>query len=878
MIGHITLPSHLAQVAQRLNVVGVNDSADTWMMTSYVAESFVKTLAIVLAAGSRKSNPNIAHKLEYTLVRADGLGSWEQSISDCTGQAYAGYLDSDLQELVIWITKKRVRTEDEWARNAAGKCARVLELLGMPETEVPRRFTVRFLLGQLVRIRNKTKAHGAAGPDFFEKANPLYIDAVSITLENCPICHWEWFHLSVRPVKDTVKAVRLAGLDPKHVVAAECESLRPDIDGLHFRSHPRGHLFHCGELLRCNRECSKFSVPNGAYTDTGVAEFLDYGCGQVEHVMLPAYLKPPVPLPPSATEGMDDLDIFSNVFGNLPESSKHYVARPALEQELVERLKDRNHPIITLHGRGGIGKTSLALQVVHSLCADATPLFDHVLWMSARDLELRPSGASDVRRHIANLDTVCRLLGPLLDIEVSAEQFSRVLHEPQSINSSGILFIFDNFETLDDPRSLHKFLDTHTHLPNKILITSRERAFKGDYPIEVGGMEYDEAEALLKQEAIALQIEEILSDAMLEEIFDYTDGHPYVMQVLLGEIAKEGHKIPLKSLVPRRTDLLSVVFERSFNRLSTEARWTFLCTANWRSVVPELALLVVLGLRDLDAERGLEECVRLSLLTRQELSDGAYAYMAPELARHFGKRKLEGDPDRLLIREDLELVRAFGPVTSMEVSDLGTNVLVERFLNHCMERVSFCDHTAKVRLDAIVTNVAELHPRAWPRVAELRTAVGAKVEKIREALRRAVEEMPYDKDVWLKRARFEKDQGADGAMIAALVSAVDADPADINLIREVAFELCRYIDDHKHEIPPTRRGVYLASVRSHMEKVSASLDATGLSRLSWLFLLEEDLDGAWRFANEGLKRESTNNHCRRIVEKLNKQDDFFPPT
>jgi hypothetical protein len=877
MIDHGTVPTHLAKVMQRLNVEGAEGSADTWMMTSYVAETFVKTLAIVLAAGIRKSSPVVAHKIGYLLARADGLGVWETVIKDCTGQAYAGYLDSDLQELVTWVIKKRTRGEDEWAQQTAKQLAQILDLLGMPETDLPRKLTVRFLLSQLVRVRNKTKAHGAVGADFFAKANTIYIDAIRSIIESCPIVRWEWLHLSVRQGKNTVRAVRLEGVDPKHLPAAQCESLVPEVDGLHFRSHNRGALFHCGDLVRCNRECSTFYVPNGSYTQAGVAEFLNYGSGAVEHVELPAYLQPPAPMPASVTEGQDELDIFSNVYGNLPQRQEGYVARPAIEHELDIRLRDKNHPILSLHGRGGIGKTSLALQAVHRLSDETSPLFEHILWMSARDLELKMSGATDVRRHVANLDAVCRLIGKMFDIDPTPEALALVLQDPQSIDSVGVLMVFDNFETLDDPKMVQRFLDTHTHAPNKVLITSRERSFKGDYPIEVGGMESDEATALLKQEAEALQIGRILTDAMVEEVFEYTDGHPYAMRVLLGETAKEERRIPLKSLVPRRMDLLSVVFERSFNRLSTEARWAFLCVTNFRSVIPELAMLVVLGLRDLDAELGLNECVRFSLLGRQELVDGEFAYSAPELARHFGKRKLEGDPDRLLIREDLQLLQGFGPIRKGQASDLSTDKLVARFVEHSKSRSRqhSCDQTAKEQLQEAVTSIAELHPAAWPLVAEFRTITGCPTEMIGQAWRWAVEEMPNDKDVWMSRARFEKDRGSNDAMISSMVSAVEADPTDVRLIRDVARELAKYLFERKHEIPATRRGVYLASVRTHMESVSGDLDATGLSRLAHLFLLEEDTAGAWKYANAGLERDPANTHCLKLVENLHNQG-FVP--
>lgn len=871
MINPDLLPTHLALVARRCHAVGPNSSADTFLMTSYLVESLIKTTAITLLAGVRKSSPNISKKFEYELIRADGLGSWEAVIGDFMGQSNSGYVDADLQALLAWLTKRRTQAEDAWAKTAITRCAEVLKLLGVLDAEMPTRPTIRFLFGQLVRIRNKTKAHGAVGPDFFDEANPKFIEATQLLLENCPISSWDWYYLSVREEKATVRAISLRGLSPQHVRGEDSEQLRPKRAGIHFRTHPRGHILWCGELLQSNREYSEFMIPNGGYTDKGVAEFIDYGIGRTNSVSLPQYLTPPAPLPPSATEGLSVLDVFSNVFGNLPPRPTHYVQRPKLENELSERLRDRNHTIITLHGRGGIGKTSLALRAAYQLSDEETPQFDHILWLSARDLELHPSGATDVRRAVSDLQSVAKAVGRLLEVETTVESLASLLQAQMQGGSRGILLIFDNFETLDDPKEVHRFLDTHTHIPNKIMITSRERAFKGDYPIEVGGMEFDEAASLLHQEANSLKIGNIVTDEVVENIFEYTDGHAYVMRVLLGEIAKDGRWVAPKSLVSRRGDLLNVVFERSFNKLTLDGKWVFLCVANWRSVVPELSLLVVLGQRDLDVERGIEECVRLALLVRHEFADESFGFSVPELARLFARKKLEGDPDRLVLQEDKEALTQFGVLVPSTVSSKTTEDVVRAFVEKCVLTVVDNDEQKKLRIDSILESISELWPAAWLGLAQYRQRIGDSPDRIGQALRRAVEERPNDKDVWLERAAFAKLQKDASIHVASMISAVEADPSDLELIRDTAFLLCQYLDAHKFEIPQARRGVYLASVRSRMERLSARLDATGLSRLAWLFLLEGDLSGAWKYANEGLTKDVTNSHCLKIVERLEAQ-------
>src|SRR5437899_136122 len=127
-----------------------------------------------------------------------------------------------------------------------------------------------------------------------------------------------------------------------------------------------------------------------------------------------------------------------------------------------------------------------------------------------------------------------------------------------------------------------------------------------------------------------------------------------MMRVVLGEMVKEGRYTSPKQLIPRRMDIVDAVFERSFNKLSDAGRNVFLTVANWKSEISELALLVVLGQRGLDVEAGLEECKRLSMILPNEMLNHQPSYSAPQLARVFGHKKLQGDADRLVIQEDLE--------------------------------------------------------------------------------------------------------------------------------------------------------------------------------------------------------------------------------
>jgi hypothetical protein len=127
-----------------------------------------------------------------------------------------------------------------------------------------------------------------------------------------------------------------------------------------------------------------------------------------------------------------------------------------------------------------------------------------------------------------------RLISPA---EALKEDFDQVRYLASALSSSPIgtplLFIVDNFETVCNPAELFTWLDTYIRLPNKVLITTRFRDFKGDYPVDVFGMTESES----------------LTGEYKGEVIRESDGHPYVIKILLGEVAKAGALVAIRRVV-----------------------------------------------------------------------------------------------------------------------------------------------------------------------------------------------------------------------------------------------------------------------------------------------------------------------------------------
>jgi hypothetical protein len=875
-LDHTCLPTPIASVVKRIGQSDPGDLALAYLETSYLAEICLKMLGVVIHAALRNSARDIAYRFGYRMIRADGLGEWESCIREAASQQQVvSYMPPEFQPLISWLAKKRSGPSEEELvfQNVHKQANEILELLGVEAPTYTKSLTVFHLLVLLAQIRNKTKAHGAVTSDFYASANQKYFTLVSLLIATCPVTTWKWIYIRRRDT-NSLAGQLLNGLAPRHLRVDELAGVHAHgSDGIYIQPTDSQRLFYNGELLRTNRQCDEFYFPNGGATATGNAEFIDYGRGAYTQLPIPEFQRLPLPLPPSETEGLSKIDVQSNVFGNLPQLPSEYVRRPGLETELLERLKDRNHTIISLHGGGGMGKTTLALHAAHELSKESIPVFDQIIWFSARDVDLTISGEKTVKPNVVNINDVAKRLNQVLaplGIEASVESFSEMLRVPHSDHPRGTLFIFDNFETFADTKGLHIFLDQHTHIPNKVLITSRERAFKADFPIEVRGMEFPEANELMRQTARELGKEVLLNDDIIDKVYQFTGGHAYAMRVMIGELAKEGKYVPPAQVFNRRESIVDAVFERSFNKLTEAGRWVFLVVANWKAEVPELSLFVVLGARGLDVDQGVQECERLSLVSPHDTETLGRIYTCPQLARIFAKKKLQGDSDKLLIDEDLSALQKFGVYTVFASSKKKGGVQFEKFVEHCrnMMRQGEVD---KDKGNRLLEGLANMWPEGWLHLAEYRRDAGFTDTETSYAFRRAVEECPFNKFAWIERAAFAQKTGDFQAEVASLVSSVDADPQDVEHLRDVAFRLCQFMNDHKADIPFTRRGVYLASVREHMRRHANVLDATGLSRLAWLYLLEENIDQAHHFASLGCTKEPYNPHCLRILERVDRQ-------
>ena len=127
-----------------------------------------------------------------------------------------------------------------------------------------------------------------------------------------------------------------------------------------------------------------------------------------------------------------------------------------------------------------------------------------------------------------------------------------------------------------------------------------------------------------------------------------SDGHPYIIKILLGEVAKAKALVKVERIVASKDQILDALFERTYTSLSPAAKQVFLTMSNWRSTIPRVALEAVMlrpANERMDVEDAIDELIRSSFIeTIATQEQGESVLSVPLAAAVFGQKKLRASP------------------------------------------------------------------------------------------------------------------------------------------------------------------------------------------------------------------------------------------
>ena len=795
---------------------------------------------------------------EYRLLRADGIGEWERVLSELlTGPANA-LLRPETRPHIFELTENSRLGEmgTSWQRDCLESLEKAYQAIDAAGPKLSDKVSLRWWFSSFAQLRNRTRGHGALTAEKASLAAQPLAHSIELLASNAGFLRIPWLHLH-QNLNSRYRITTLAG-DPYQYAYLKSEShhrLESGVVHLGF-----GKALIPSPLVEGRAGLSELAVANGVMRHDGRAEFLNYVTDERTQQNRSRWLALPERLPESETRALPTLNVLGRTYSNLPERLANYVPRTEIETSLRKLLADDRHPVITLVGLGGVGKTSLAVEVLHQVAHETK--FFAILWFSARDIDLLPTGPKAVRPDVLTKEDVAKAYLSMMTEErsdrISGAQSLEAWTDAMTNGYGGdpVLFVFDNFETVANPEDLYQYIDQYVRLPNKVLITTRMRTFKADYPLEVHGMSKSEFEILAANTAQALNVSALLTAQYLESLFEETGGHPYLTKIVLGEVAKSQSASKVERMIGKQEDVLHTLFERTFGSLSAGAQRVFLTLCSWRSLVPAIALEAAImrpSNERFDVTAALDELHRSSLIELQSGEGGVEFASVPLSAYLFGQGKLRVSPLKPAIEMDSRLLQQLGPMRASDVSR-GLGPHGRRMLARIQDLIATGGDVADQM--AVIEYMANSFPELRLDVASMYLdGATPNVERAIDEVNSFIIKYPDETRGWLRLAEIGKRYSREDLELHARMQLAELSGADLEAVSEAASAYARL--RHSVTDKDVRRAMEerLIMIFSPFEPQADGMD---LSRLAWLFVYSGQYESAAVVVRSGLDKEPSN--------------------
>lgn len=828
-------------------------------------EYLTKMIGLYLVSAINEDNERTKYRQEYLLVRGNAVGDFSKVIDEVLTGPPAQLLTSSIREFELKELTQR-SSDGQWQYECQKFLIETIKAFNIETQPLPNKSPLRNWFNNFVYLRNKTKGHGATTIEPCSIACPMLEKSINIIIHNFSAFKRPWAYLH----RNLSGKYRVSYISEK---SKEFDYLKSDT------SHHLENGVYCYidkprkiNLLISNPELSDFYLTNGNFKNEKF-ESISYLTDERLINNAENYLTPITPLPSSLTEGTNELDVLGNAFTNLPESIDEYVKRSVLELELKRVLNETDRfPIITLLGRGGIGKTSLALNVIKQIAKnDENERFNIIIWFSARDIDLLIDGPKQVQTKVLNQYDIakeyCKLVHPNEDIADKLLFFSTQLTKNLHGNA---LYIFDNFETVTNPVEVFEWINTYIRNPNKVLITSRiSRNFKADYPVEILGMDEDECRELIRIFSRKFDVDSLITSNYVDDLITESDGHPYIIKILLGEVAKSRKIHKIQRIVADQEKILTALFKRTFNTLSPSAKRVFLTLSSWNSLVPQIAVEAVLWRPEnekIDVSGAIEELTKSSFIELINENEEALINV-PLAAAIFGKGELEVYPEKIKIYDDRKLLMEFGASNNSSIS-AGLAPKIERKFHEVSKRTNSLEDF-KAELPTL-EYLASKYPRAYYNIVEIFEEYSdyeSAKSYLREYLKTTLPTLEKAK-IWLRIADLCKVTSDWDGESHALSELILIPNIEFESVSEASNRINNYFRYHPEARYVEYKQLLLDKVIEIMSRRIHEGGATDYSRLAWLLVNNNQEVKALEIVERGLSIDSDNHYCKKLYAKL----------
>lgn len=336
------------------------------------------------------------------------------------------------------------------------------------------------------------------------------------------------------------------------------------------------------------------------------------------------------------------------VFHNLPPRNE-FVGRKEEIEKLHESLLSRLH-LISIDGIGGIGKTSLALEVAHECLNkssghttnlnERTNTFKGFVWVSTK-------GGDLVLDNI--LDEIAYTLRHIVVMKQPLKEKKKtILRILQDIPS---LIIIDGFETITDSAIKDFIMDVPE--PCKVLITTRFQNINNSKAISLKGLPEKDAINLIRTHGNAIGISEIehSEDINLAGICKSTGGHPLAIKWILGQIKQKGQTLrsSLEYTANIEGNIFDQIFLNSWKLLSRDSQRILRIMPIFVTDANRQAIETASHVFGEELDRAIVQLTEMSLINSIEVNNGsAQRFGVHPLTRVFSLAQLEASDPKII--------------------------------------------------------------------------------------------------------------------------------------------------------------------------------------------------------------------------------------
>ena len=278
------------------------------------------------------------------------------------------------------------------------------------------------------------------------------------------------------------------------------------------------------------------------------------------------------------------------------------------------------HAFVSIDGIGGIGKSSLALEVAHRYLEESAnrpedERFKAIIWTSAKQTKLTAEGIQPRYQSHRTLEDIYTAIAVTLQREdiMNAEPSRQTELLRNALTRQRTLLVIDNLETIDDEAVVNFIREIPA--PTKAIVTTRHR-IDVTYAVRLTGMKPEDAQALIRQECAVRDIS--LTEDQGERLFGRTGGVPLA---IVWTLAKMGFGHPPETVLLRlgepQTDIIRFCFDESISLIKKKpAERLLIALSYFAGSASREGLGAVADLPVLDRDEGLVDLEKLSLVNK----------------------------------------------------------------------------------------------------------------------------------------------------------------------------------------------------------------------------------------------------------------------